>query len=149
MKRSHSPDITTNGSKREVKGGSRWSSDEEDFADDHLKHHNEQLVTAPESSPSVTYKVNPEESVDEELLAATTPSEGNLHADLSPARVKFIHNPLFHGCRSVENYQRLNYISAGTYGVVFRAQDKNNGDIVALKQIKFDKTESKLGEHIY
>ncbi|MBA0674169.1 hypothetical protein Goari_015779 [Gossypium aridum] len=40
------------------------------------------------------------------------------------------------GCRSVYEYERLNKISEGTYGVVFRARDKKTGDIVALKKVK-------------
>nr|KJB08045.1 hypothetical protein B456_001G060800 [Gossypium raimondii]KJB08047.1 hypothetical protein B456_001G060800 [Gossypium raimondii] len=40
------------------------------------------------------------------------------------------------GCRSVYEYERLNKISEGTYGVVFRARDKKTGEIVALKKVK-------------
>lgn len=39
-------------------------------------------------------------------------------------------------CRSVERYERLNYIDEGTYGRVFRARDVETGVIYALKQIK-------------
>ncbi|OMO71751.1 hypothetical protein COLO4_28062 [Corchorus olitorius] len=40
------------------------------------------------------------------------------------------------GCRSVFEYEKLNKISEGTYGVVFRARDKKTGEIVALKKVK-------------
>ncbi|ANQ06688.1 Cdc2-related protein kinase 1 [Plasmodium coatneyi] len=43
---------------------------------------------------------------------------------------------LLHGCRSVKNYRKLNKISEGTYGAVFRAQNKKTKKIVALKQLK-------------
>ncbi|KAL7509747.1 hypothetical protein ACHAXN_008919 [Cyclotella atomus] len=50
-----------------------------------------------------------------------------------------LHNPLLHGCRSVyESYERLEHLDEGTYGVVWRARDTSTGEIVALKQIKFD-----------
>lgn len=39
-------------------------------------------------------------------------------------------------CRSVDNYKKLNEIEEGTYGLVFRAQCKHTGDIVALKKLK-------------
>lgn len=39
-------------------------------------------------------------------------------------------------CRSVECYERLNYIDEGTYGLVYRARDVLSGHIVALKQVK-------------
>ncbi|KAM2699432.1 hypothetical protein EV1_038309 [Malus domestica] len=45
---------------------------------------------------------------------------------------------MLQGCRSVFEYEKLNHISEGTYGVVFRARDKNTGEIVALKKMKMD-----------
>lgn len=39
-------------------------------------------------------------------------------------------------CRSVECYERLNFIDEGTYGRVFRARDIETGGIYALKQVK-------------
>lgn len=43
------------------------------------------------------------------------------------------------GCRSVDEFERLNKIDEGTYGVVFRAKDKKTGEIVALKKVKMEK----------
>lgn len=37
--------------------------------------------------------------------------------------------PLLAGCRSVYNYERLNHIEEGSYGVVSRARDKQTGDM--------------------
>lgn len=34
---------------------------------------------------------------------------------------------VFQGCRSVEEFQCLNRIEEGTYGVVYRAKDKKTG----------------------
>jgi cell division cycle 2-like len=39
-------------------------------------------------------------------------------------------------CRSVDCYERLNFIDEGTYGRVFRARDIASGDVYALKQVK-------------
>ncbi|CBI15625.3 unnamed protein product, partial [Vitis vinifera] len=39
-------------------------------------------------------------------------------------------------CRSVFEYDRLNKINEGAYGVVYRARDKKTGEIVALKKMK-------------
>ncbi len=39
-------------------------------------------------------------------------------------------------CRSVEEFERLNRISEGTYGVVYRAREKATGRIVALKKVR-------------
>lgn len=42
------------------------------------------------------------------------------------------------GCRSVEEFQCLNRIEEGTYGVVYRARDKRTDEIVALKRLKME-----------
>ena len=42
-------------------------------------------------------------------------------------------------CRSVDCYIKLNRIEEGTYGVVYRGQDKATGEIVALKKLKLEK----------
>ena len=47
-------------------------------------------------------------------------------------------HPFFMPSRSVYCYERLNSIEEGSYGVVFRARDKETGDIVALKKLKLD-----------
>ena len=39
-------------------------------------------------------------------------------------------------CRSVEEFERLNRISEGTYGVVYRAKEKATDRIVALKKVR-------------
>ncbi|EED18531.1 protein kinase (NpkA), putative [Talaromyces stipitatus ATCC 10500] len=41
-------------------------------------------------------------------------------------------------CRHVDNYERLNHIEEGSYGVVSRARDLASGEIVALKKLKID-----------
>ncbi|KAL5075908.1 hypothetical protein RYX36_014892 [Vicia faba] len=46
---------------------------------------------------------------------------------------------MLQGCRSVNEFERLNKIDEGTYGVVYRAKDKKTGEIVALKKVKMEK----------
>lgn len=45
----------------------------------------------------------------------------------------------YQGCRSVEEFECLNKIEEGAYGVVFRAKDKKSNEIVALKRLKMEK----------
>ncbi|XP_014799408.1 PREDICTED: cyclin-dependent kinase 11A isoform X3 [Calidris pugnax] len=47
--------------------------------------------------------------------------------------------PALQGCRSKEEFQCLNRIEEGTYGVVYRAKDKKTDEIVALKRLKMEK----------
>ncbi|CAN6449062.1 unnamed protein product [Victoria cruziana] len=46
---------------------------------------------------------------------------------------------MLQGCRSVDEFERLNRIDEGTYGVVYRAKNKKTGEIVALKKVKMEK----------
>lgn len=41
-------------------------------------------------------------------------------------------------CRSVDNYEKISRIQEGSYGVVYKARDKNTNEIVALKRVKID-----------
>lgn len=47
--------------------------------------------------------------------------------------------PSVYGCRSVEEFQCLNRVEEGTYGVVYRAKDKKSNKIVALKRLKMER----------
>lgn len=53
--------------------------------------------------------------------------------------LKLSSNPPLIPCRSVDCYAKLNRIEEGTYGVVYRGQDKATGEIVALKKLKLEK----------
>ena len=66
---------------------------------------------------------------------ATTERNRPSHSIYVPPRTN--HPPLAPS-RSVYCYERLNSIEEGSYGVVFRARDKETGDIVALKKLKLE-----------
>ncbi|GAA6069245.1 cyclin-dependent kinase 10, partial [Tachysurus ichikawai] len=42
-------------------------------------------------------------------------------------------------CRSVKEFEKLNRIGEGTYGIVYRARDTRTHEIVALKKVRMDK----------
>lgn len=65
--------------------------------------------------------------------AATRPKSKPAHSIFVPPRT---HHPPIQPSRSVYAYEKLNQIEEGSYGVVFRARDKQTGDIVALKKLK-------------
>ncbi|XP_077982610.1 cyclin-dependent kinase 10-like [Glandiceps talaboti] len=42
-------------------------------------------------------------------------------------------------CRSVSEFEKLNRIGEGTYGIVYRARDSKSDEIVALKKVRMEK----------
>lgn len=46
------------------------------------------------------------------------------------------HNPFVDGCRSIDEYEPLNKIDEGSYGIVFRAKERATGQIFAIKKVK-------------
>ncbi|KAJ7567215.1 hypothetical protein O6H91_02G137200 [Diphasiastrum complanatum] len=78
----------------------------------------------------------------EDILEEQRPeleSDGD-HSPLTPAPPPHQRSiDMLKGCRSVDEFERLNKIDEGTYGVVYRARDKNTGEIVALKKVKMEK----------
>ncbi|TVU29382.1 hypothetical protein EJB05_20946 [Eragrostis curvula] len=46
---------------------------------------------------------------------------------------------MLQSCRTIDEFERLNTINEGTYGVVFRVRDKKTDEVVALKKVKMDK----------
>lgn len=68
-------------------------------------------------------------------LGRGKPALGRRRPFLAPTRSSC---PAFSACRSVFEYERLNHIEEGSYGVVFRARELCGGGIVALKKLKLD-----------
>lgn len=79
--------------------------------------------SAKEDSPPMVQALNDDIDTEIELEKDTLPS----------------YFPAIQGCRSVEEFQCLNRIEEGTYGVVYRAREKRTDKIVALKRLKMEK----------
>ncbi|KAF9351545.1 Cyclin-dependent kinase 10 [Mortierella sp. NVP85] len=47
--------------------------------------------------------------------------------------------PFFGNSRIVDDFEKLNKVGEGTYGVVYRARDKRSNEIVALKRIRMER----------
>ena len=59
--------------------------------------------------------------------------------DSEPKQVSLSVSSCLGNCRSVAEFQKLNRVGEGTYGVVYRAKDTVNGEIVALKRVRMEK----------
>ena len=68
----------------------------------------------------------------------STPSNGAAPSTRSRFVPPRSSHPAIQSCRSVYEYERLNHIEEGSYGVVFRAREKSTGEIVALKKLKLE-----------
>lgn len=73
---------------------------------------------------------------EEEHPEVDSEEEEQVAAQVAPP-VRIIN--MLQGCRSVDEFERLNKIDEGTYGVVYRARNKKTGEIVALKKVKMEK----------
>ncbi|KII68981.1 Cyclin-dependent kinase 11B [Thelohanellus kitauei] len=67
-------------------------------------------------------------------------SSGEITSSCSKeVKSKGVYYPSYMGCRSVNNFETMNRIEEGMYGVVFRARDLHTGQCVALKKLKMER----------
>uniref|UniRef100_A0A8B9RLU9 cyclin-dependent kinase n=1 Tax=Astyanax mexicanus TaxID=7994 RepID=A0A8B9RLU9_ASTMX len=130
-------------------------SDEEQSEEEEGRENGNHIPPVPESR----FDHDSEESVEEEEIEegeemgdvtpqshsqSATPEDNYIpdSPPVSPVELKKElpkYLPALQGCRSVEEFQCLNRIEEGTYGVVYRAKDKKTDEIVALKRLKMEK----------
>ena len=85
----------------------------------------------------------PKRRAKQKLIHPSDPPRSTFESSITrPAHSVYVpprtQHPPLHSSRSVYCYERLNQIEEGSYGIVFRARDKQTGDIVALKKLKLD-----------
>lgn len=97
--------------------------DDEDEDEDDSDDDGKSSSTKEEETPPRVVATNADVDTEIELEKDTLPS----------------YFPATQGCRSVEEFQCLNRIEEGTYGVVYRAREKRTDKIVALKRLKMEK----------
>ena len=66
-------------------------------------------------------------------LIELPPEEDSEEADIEKTNTEQIRE-----CRSVERYRKITRLNEGTYGVVYKAQNLETGEIVALKRVTFE-----------
>ncbi|KAG1331332.1 cyclin-dependent kinase G-2 [Cocos nucifera] len=80
-----------------------------------------------------------EEDASDRLLETDSETEDDMVKTPEPVQPPQRCINMLEGCRSVDEFERLNKIDEGTYGVVYRAKDKKTGEVVALKKVKMEK----------
>ncbi|KAF7724430.1 hypothetical protein EC973_001094 [Apophysomyces ossiformis] len=87
------------------------------------------------------HKKSKEKSTPQSQRRSETPERATAAAPIPVRRIvpSALPPPVIAPCRHVDRYERLNRIEEGSYGIVFRARDRETGDIVALKKLKLDK----------
>lgn len=136
-----------------TKGKSRWADDEDESAEaiaprkrekeekKRLKEEKLRRADAQRSnaeSPIQSSGINGE--AERPSKRVKTSEETEQPSNGTGGESKLLQFPVrrFGACRSVEEYERLNDIEEGSYGLVSRAQDKTAGTVVALKKLKMD-----------
>jgi cell division cycle 2-like protein len=73
----------------------------------------------------------------QKLEVVTSTAMGQQQTSVGCDYLCYHYSPLLQGCRNIlDCYERLDVIAQGTYGIVWKARDKDSQEIVALKQIK-------------
>ncbi|KAG5644744.1 hypothetical protein DXG03_007873 [Asterophora parasitica] len=109
---------------------SKWDGDDDDDDDDSGPNIR---VPPPKRRAKLRLLARPVDSPPPNVVPSTSTRPN--HSIYVPPRTR--HPPIL-PARSVYCYERLNQIEEGSYGVVFRAKNKQTGDIVALKKLKLD-----------
>ncbi|KRT79925.1 protein kinase [Oryctes borbonicus] len=97
------------------------------------RSHSSERSRSRSKSPSLSPTQNGKEKDNETAGTGEEQPTPKIDNDLPP------YYPAIQGCRSVEEFQCLNRIEEGTYGVVYRARDRRTEEIVALKRLKMEK----------
>ncbi|TKS77204.1 Cyclin-dependent kinase 11B [Collichthys lucidus] len=114
---------------------SRFDHDSEESGEDMEDEEEEEDDDAGDGDPTPQSQTHSRSPTPEENYIPDSPPISPV--ELKKELPKYL--PALQGCRSVEEFQCLNRIEEGTYGVVYRAKDKKTDEIVALKRLKMEK----------
>ena len=124
----------------------RW----DDFGDDDVYHTTVQKKKQLEKTQSIINKsviIESTKQIDNtnEIIINNTETIISKSQESVPEQSKFDYNPSIYGCRSIDQYQRISFISQGTYGLVYKAKCLKTNDIVAIKEVKLTPDSRKVG----
>ncbi|XP_055813353.1 cyclin-dependent kinase G-2-like [Solanum dulcamara] len=125
--------------KRESSGGNRARSSD---SDEHIRSCSRDSYQDNELDKNDSMDVDKDRNYDGTSVSQSDTESEDAHdsrGSPEPALPPQRSVNMLQGCRSVDEFERLNRIDEGTYGVVYRAKDKKTGEIVALKKVKMEK----------
>lgn len=125
--------------KRESSGGNRARSSD---SDEHIRSCSRDSYQDNELDKNESMDVDKDRNYDGTSVSQSDTESEDEHdsrGSPEPALPQQRSVNMLQGCRSVDEFERLNRIDEGTYGVVYRAKDKKTGEIVALKKVKMEK----------
>ena len=77
-------------------------------------------------------------------MASKTLPDHTVLCPLTLERHKIPQQEVLGKCRSVSDFEKLNRVGEGTYGIVYCAKDLKSGEIVALKKIRMEREKEGL-----
>ncbi|MCD9559638.1 hypothetical protein HAX54_017769 [Datura stramonium] len=125
--------------KRDSSGGNRARSSD---SDEHVRSSSRDSYQDNDLDKNDSMDVDKDRNYDGTSVSQSdteSEDEHDSHGTPEPALPPQRSVNMLQGCRSVDEFERLNRIDEGTYGVVYRAKDKKTGEIVALKKVKMEK----------
>lgn len=79
-----------------------------------------------------------------DIMAAKSLPEHAVLCPVTHEKQKMPQHDVLGTCRSVSDFEKLNRVGEGTYGIVYRAKDLKSGEIVALKKIRMEREKEGL-----
>lgn len=91
------------------------------------------------ATPLSTTTIENGEAVEVPISSQVPARTRRLPRQEPPPRLFPLECPPIVSCRHVDIYEKLNHIEEGSYGIVYRAQDTETNEIVALKRLKLER----------
>ncbi len=114
----------------------RWDDSDEDTEQKKKKQSHDEVKRKQSSS---------RKGVKQDSVSLKELEPSTLSTSMHPRPALREYKPLVPACRSTDNYEKLNFIDQGTYGMVFRARCVETKEVYALKQVKFGGEIGKIG----
>ena len=71
-------------------------------------------------------------------------AQGGVVCPVTLQRQKLPTSEILGRCRSVSDFEKVNRVGEGTYGIVYLGKDVKSGDFLALKKIRMEKEKEGL-----